>query len=56
MAINKTAKNLSVKIREKYICIAKESTETSDKIEIVATKENLTLMSNKKIIIRGNKS
>jgi hypothetical protein len=56
MAINKSAKNLNVKIKNNYICLVKEMEETSEKIEIVATKENLTLISNKKINIRGNKS
>ncbi|WP_456312446.1 hypothetical protein [Pseudomonas shirazensis] len=56
MAINKTAKNLKIKITKNYTCMAKEIDETSGKIEIVATKENLTLISDKKIIIRGNKS
>lgn len=56
MAINKTAKNLKIKIRENYICFAKTINEESDKIEIVARKRNLTLASNKKVIIRGNKS
>jgi len=55
MAINKTAKNLNIEIRKNYTCMAKEIDERSEKIEIVATKENLTLVS-KKIIIRGNKS
>jgi|APAga8741243762_1050094.scaffolds.fasta_scaffold38747_2 hypothetical protein len=56
MAINKTAHNLNIKIKDNYISNAKSIYEESRKIEIVATKENLTLTSNKKIIIRGNKS
>lgn len=56
MAIRKTAKNLKIKIRENYICFAKTINEESDKVEIVATKRNLTLASNRKIYIRGNKS
>ncbi len=56
MAINKSAKNLSIKIKNNYISLSKAIHESSGKIEIVATKENLTLMSGKKTIIRGNKS
>lgn len=56
MAINKTARNLNIKIKNSYISLAKTIHEESGKIEIVATKENLTLASNKKINIRGNKS
>lgn len=56
MAITKTARNLNVKIKNNYISVVKEINETSEKIEIVATKENLILISNKKINIRGNKS
>ncbi|MHC0445195.1 hypothetical protein ACWA1F_07280 [Flavobacterium sp. 3-218] len=56
MAINKTAKNLKIKIKNKYISISKKLDETSGKVEIVATKENLTLASNNTINVRGNKS
>lgn len=56
MAIYKTAKNLKIKIKKSYNCFSKTFYETSDKIEIVATKENLTLYSGNKIKIRGNKS
>jgi hypothetical protein len=56
MAINKTAKNLKVKIKNNYTSFSKTLQETSEKVEIVATKENLTLYSGKKIQIRGNKS
>ena len=56
MAINKSAKNLNMKIKNNYICLVKVIDERSEKIEIVATKENLTLIANKKINIRGNKS
>ncbi|KQB40385.1 hypothetical protein [Flavobacterium aquidurense] len=56
MAINKTAKNLTVKIKNEYISFSKTLYETSEKVEIVATKENLTLYSAKKIQITGNKS
>jgi len=56
MAINKTARNLNVKIKNGYTSLSKTIHEESGKIEIVATKENLTLTSNKKINITGNKS
>ena len=56
MAIYKSAKNLNIKIKNTYISFAKVMDETSGKVDIVATKENLTLISNKKINIRGNKS
>lgn len=51
MAINKTANNLKIKIKNNYISSAKTIHEESDKIEIIATKENLTLISGKKVII-----
>jgi len=36
MAINKTAKNLKVKVKNNYISSAKVIHEESDKIEIIA--------------------
>lgn len=56
MAINKIAKNLTVTINEKHLCMAKTIEETSEKITIVATEDDLNLVSNKKIVIKGNKS
>lgn len=56
MAINKTARNLNIKIKNSYISSAKTIHEESGKIVIVAAKVNLTLASNKRINIRGNKS
>lgn len=56
MAINKTAKNLNIEIKNSHMGSFKTMHETSEKVEIVATKENLTLYSGKKIKIRGNKS
>lgn len=56
MAINKIAKNLTLTIKNEYTSFSKTHYETSEKIEIVATKENLTLYSGNKIQIRGNKS
>lgn len=56
MAIIKTAEKITIKIKNNYVAFAKTIYETSEKVEIVATKENLTLASNKKIQIKGNKS
>ncbi|WP_185965947.1 hypothetical protein [Flavobacterium sp. ZT3R18] len=55
MAINKSAKNLYITIDNKYYSLAKTFVETADKVEIIATEENLTLISNKKIQLKGNK-
>jgi hypothetical protein len=55
MAINKTAKNLYVTIENKYYSISQKFEETAEKIEIVATEKNLTLLSNKKVKLKGNK-
>ncbi|MBZ4041650.1 hypothetical protein [Flavobacterium hibisci] len=56
MAINKTAKNLKVIIKNTHTSFSGTMHETAEKIVIVATKENLTLISGKKINIKGNKS
>lgn len=56
MAINKTAMNLNIKIKNNYTASSKTINETSEKVEIVATKENLTLCSARMIQIKGNKS
>lgn len=55
MAINKTAKNLYVKVYKSYDSNAKKVQETAEKVEIVATQENLKLLCNKKIVITGTK-
>nr|WP_294924762.1 hypothetical protein [uncultured Flavobacterium sp.] len=55
MAINKTAKNLYIRIKDNYLTQSQTFLETSEKIEIVATKGNLILNSNKKVQIKGNK-
>jgi hypothetical protein len=55
MAINKSAKNLYIKVKGNYISQSQTFLETAEKVEIVATKENLTLISNKKIQMKGNK-
>lgn len=56
MAINKSATNIKIKIKNNYLSTSKTINETSEKVEIVATKENLTLCSTRKIQIKGNKS
>lgn len=56
MAINKTAKNLKIKIKNTHMSFSGTMQETAEKVEIIATKENLTLISVKKINIKGNKS
>lgn len=56
MAINITAKNLHIDIEKKYFVTSKNFEETSEKITIVATDDKLTLISNKKVQIKGNKS
>lgn len=55
MAINKSAKNLYIRIKDNYINLSQTFVETAEKIEIVATKENLNLISNKKVQMKGNK-
>jgi hypothetical protein len=54
MVINKTEKNLYVTIKQNYVSQSKIFVETAEKVEIAATKENLTLSSNKKVQIKGN--
>ena len=56
MAINITAKNLFITVEQNYFSYCKNLEETSEKITIGATHEKLTLTSNKKIQIKGNKS
>nr|WP_315240601.1 hypothetical protein [uncultured Flavobacterium sp.] len=53
MAINKTAKNIYIKVNGAYTIRAGTFTETANKITITATKGNLSLISNKEIIITG---
>lgn len=54
MAIKKTAKNLFIKISDKYVSTSKTYEESAEKVEIVALKENLILASNKKINVISN--
>jgi hypothetical protein len=55
MAINKSAKNLYIRIKGNYISQSQTFLETAEKVEIVATKENLNLISSKKVQMKGNK-
>lgn len=55
MAINKNAMNLYITIENKYYGTSKKFIETAEKVEIVATEKNLTLISNKKVQLKGNK-
>lgn len=55
MTIIKRAKNLYITIENKYYSHSKIFIETAEKVEIVATVEKLTLVSNKKILVKGNK-
>ena len=51
MAIKKIAKNLFITLRENYVSTSKTYVENAEKVEIVATGQNLVLASNKKISI-----
>ncbi len=53
MAIKKTSRNLFITILDKYESTAQTHEEHAEKVEIVATGENLILASNKKINIKG---
>lgn len=55
MAINITAKNLYSKINNNYFSTSKKFEETAERMTIVATKDDVNLISNKKIQIKGNK-
>lgn len=55
MAINKVAKNLFITVDNEYHSSSQKFEETAEKVEIVATDKNLTLVSNKKVQLKGNK-
>jgi len=55
MAIIKRAKNIRLQIKKEYTSISGKMEETSKRIFIYSTKEDLSLNSNKKIIANGNK-
>ena len=53
MAIIKKAKNMTIIVKGQYTMIAGTYTEIADKITMTATKGNLTLSSNKKVVIQS---
>lgn len=53
MGIIKKAKNITIKVNKNYTLVAGTITEIADKITVTATKRNLTLSSNKKVVIQG---
>lgn len=56
MAIQKQTKNLSIKVSCSYnLIVGGKLEKIADEIFVHATKKNLTLVSNKKIVSDGNK-
>ncbi|MFC3158885.1 hypothetical protein SAMN05443633_10762 [Chryseobacterium arachidis] len=56
MAIRKTAKNITIKVHDSYqLTVGKKAEKIAQKINAEATKGNLVLASNKKIMSHGNK-
>lgn len=56
MAIRKNAKNISIRVQKEYhLIVGGKLEKIADEIFIHATKKNLTLGSNKKIVSDGNK-
>jgi len=55
MAINKCAKNITVRINDKYISNSGNLIKYAESVNIESTKENLSLNCNKKIVSQGNK-
>lgn len=56
MAINKTSKNRTVTVTENYnLMVGGKLQKITNQFNIESTKENLTLISNKKISSDGNK-
>lgn len=53
MAIIKQAKNIRINVKNNYTSVSGSLTETADSITIEATDGNLTLASNKKVIVHG---
>lgn len=55
MAIKKQAKNIEIKVVDKYhLFVGKKVEKVAEKVNIEAINENLTLVSNKKINAKGN--
>ncbi|WP_313090951.1 hypothetical protein [Chryseobacterium flavum] len=56
MAIIKTATNIVITVKDSYhLNVGKKVEKIAKKINVEAQKENLILMSNKKIMSHGNK-
>ncbi|WP_163357895.1 hypothetical protein [Dysgonomonas sp. 25] len=55
MAINKRAKNLIIKMNDKYTSNSGSLIKYAESVNIESTKENLSLNCNKKIVSQGNK-
>lgn len=56
MAIRKNAKNISIKVHNKYnLTVGGKLEKLAEKINVEATNENLVLSSNKKITSNGGK-
>ncbi|MDF2932148.1 MAG: hypothetical protein K0R36_1479 [Chryseobacterium sp.] len=56
MAIRKTAKNIIVKVNDTYnLSVGRKAEKIAQKINTEATKGNLVIASNKKILSHGNK-
>lgn len=56
MAIRKTAKNITVSVTDTYNLVAGQKVlKIAQKLNVEAIRENLVLISNKKIVSHGNK-
>lgn len=56
MAIRKNAKNISIRVSNNYnLTVGGKLEKIADEIFVYATRKNLTLASNKKIVSNGNK-
>lgn len=57
MAIIKQAKNITVEVMQKYeLCVGVKLEKIAQVMNIEATAQNLSLVSQKKIVSSGNKS
>lgn len=56
MAIRKTAKNITINVKDSYnLNVGKEAKKIANKINVEAKSDNLILATNKKIVSKGNK-
>ncbi|MFK6999270.1 hypothetical protein [Flavobacterium oreochromis] len=56
MSITKTAKNIRITVKENYnLMVGGKMEKFANQVNIEATEENLTLISNNKINMRSNK-